>query len=170
MILNFRSPPHIRMECYFSGADVASQTPVRKSEWIHVVHTYQKGESLLYVNGVLDGVSKTDSAPLAIKSPARMWIGGWYDVYDFSGDVDEVRIANVVRSADWARLEYENQKPLQTLVGPVVQSGNAFSVSTESLTVNEGQSATVSAQAAGAEGLLDSGARRESRRSSPSTD
>ncbi|MCY2969027.1 MAG: DUF2341 domain-containing protein [Planctomycetota bacterium] len=151
VILNFRSPPHIRMECYFSGADVASRTPVRKSEWIHVVHTYEKGESLLYVNGVLDGASKTASAPLAIKSPARMWIGGWYDVYDFSGDVDEVRIANVVRSADWARLEYENQKPLQTLVGPVVRSGDVFSVSAERLDVTEGQSATVSAEAGGAQ-------------------
>ncbi len=151
VILNFRSPPHVRMECYFSGADVASQTPVRKSEWIHVVHTYEKGESLLYVNGVLDGVSKTESAPLAIKSPARMWIGGWYDVYDYGGDVDEVRIANVVRSADWARLEYENQKPLQTLVGPVVQTGSEFSVSAEKLTVDEGQSKKLSAQAGGAQ-------------------
>ena len=30
VILNYRSPPHVRMECYFSGADVAGKTPVKK--------------------------------------------------------------------------------------------------------------------------------------------
>ena len=44
-----------------------------------------------------------------------MWIGGWYNNYEFVGDIDEVRISKVVRSADWVRLQYENQKPLQTL-------------------------------------------------------
>jgi hypothetical protein len=34
----------------------------------------------------------------------------------FAGVFDEVRIANAARSADWAKLEYENQKPTQTLV------------------------------------------------------
>ena len=65
----------------------------------------------------LDGADTSAGSPLAIKSPARMWIGGWYDNYTFVGDIDEVRISKVARSADWVRLEYENQKPLQTLVG-----------------------------------------------------
>ena len=56
----------------------------------------------------------------------------------------------MVRSADWVRLEYENQKPLQTLTGHLVQPGNAFTVSPEQMTVAEGQSATFSAQAEGA--------------------
>ena len=151
VILNYRSPPHIRMECYFSGADVAGKTAVQRSEWVHVVHTYQKGESYLYVNGVLDGVTKTVSAPLNIKSPARMWIGGWYDVYDFAGDIDEVRISNVIRSADWVKLQYENQKPMQTLVGPIVQKGDAFSVEPAKATVMEGKSIGFTAKAGGAQ-------------------
>ena len=56
------------------------------SQWIHVVHTYQQGDSRVYVNGILDGASTNTAAPLAIKSPARMWIGGWYNNYDFIGD------------------------------------------------------------------------------------
>lgn len=131
--MNFRSPPHARMECYFSGADVAGETRLAKSEWVHVVHTYTKGESLLYVNGVLDGATRTDSAPLKIATPARMWIGGWYGQYDFAGDVDEVRVSNVVRSPAWAKLDYENPKPLQTLVGHLVQPGNDFAVSRSTL-------------------------------------
>jgi len=149
VIMNFRSPPHARMECYFSGADVAGETRLAKSEWVHVVHTYTKGESLLYVNGVLDGTTRTDSAPLKIATPARMWIGGWYDQYDFAGDVDEVRVSNVVRSAAWAKLDYENQKPVQSLVGHLVQPGDDFAVSRSTLDLAEGTRGTVTAQAGG---------------------
>jgi hypothetical protein len=150
VIMNFRSPPHARMECYFSGADVAGETRLAKSEWVHVVHTYTKGESLLYVNGILDGATRTDSAPLKIASPARMWIGGWYDDYDFAGDVDEVRVSNVARSPAWAKLAYENQKPLQTLVGHLVRPGDEFTVSPSSLDIDEGDSARFTARAGSA--------------------
>ena len=67
------------------------------------MHTYREGESKLYVNGVLDGTN-TKGPPLAIKNPAKLWIGGWYNRYDFVGDLDEVRVSNVARSADWARI------------------------------------------------------------------
>lgn len=150
VVMQYRSPPHVRMECYFSGADVGSG-PVPMSRWVHVVHTYQKGDSRLYVNGVLDSVSKTNAAPLAIKSPARMWIGGWYNNFDFVGDIDEVRISSVVRSPDWVKLGYENQKPFQTLAGLVVQSGDTFSVSQSKLEVPEGGRASLTAKAGGAQ-------------------
>jgi hypothetical protein len=61
------------------------------SQWIHVVHTYNRGDSRVYVNGRLDGATEPI---LAIKNPARMWIGGWYDNYNFVGDIDEVRISD----------------------------------------------------------------------------
>ncbi|MFT5107097.1 MAG: hypothetical protein ACI9UA_002726 [Pseudoalteromonas tetraodonis] len=150
VMMQFFSPPHIKMECYFSGADVKGGTTLATSEWVHVVHAFKNGDSRLYVNGVLDGVSTSTGAPLAIKSPARMYLGGWYDNYRFVGDLDEVRISKVTRSADWVRLQYENQKPLQTLVGSVSQSGNAFSVSKKTLTIAEGKSTTLTAKAGGA--------------------
>ena len=151
VIMHFVSPPHIRMDCYFSGANVAGGSTLPMSQWIHVVHTFKNGDSRVYVNGVLDGSSTAAGAPLAIKSPARMYMGGWYNNYRFVGDVDEVRVSRVTRSADWVRLQYENQKPLQTLVGHLVQSGTAFSVSQAQITVSEGKSATVSAKAGGAQ-------------------
>jgi hypothetical protein len=151
VVMQYRSPPHVQMDCYFSGGNVAGSSTIPASQWVHVAHTYQKGDSRLYVNGVLDGVSAAKGPPLAIKSPARLWIGGWYNNYDFVGDIDEVRISKVTRSADWVKLEYENQKPLQTVVGPLVPPGDAFSVSQETITVLEGQRATVTAQAGGAQ-------------------
>ncbi|MGA2863714.1 MAG: DUF2341 domain-containing protein [Verrucomicrobiota bacterium] len=151
VVMQFRSPPHINMDCYFSGANVRGNSRLPMCQWIQVVHTYQKGDSRIYVNGLLDGASTNPAAPLAIKSPARMWIGGWYDNYDFIGDIDEVRISKVARSADWVKLQYENQKLLQTLTGPVVQPGGEFSVSPERVTVLEGKSAAFSARAGGAQ-------------------
>ena len=151
VVMGFRSPPHVSMDCYFSGANVRNTNRLALAEWVHLVHTYEQGDSRLYVNGVLDGHNKTPNAPLNIKTPARLYLGGWYNNYNFIGDLDEVRVSKVVRSADWVRLEYENQKPLQTLVGPLVRAGSEFSVSAAQLTVAEGKSATVTAQAGGAQ-------------------
>lgn len=151
VVMQFASPPHIRMDCYFSGGDVRSGSRLALSRWIHVVHTYTKGESKIYVDGVLDGVSTSAGTPLAVRSPARMYLGGWYNAYRFVGELDEVRISKVVRSADWVKLQYENQKPLQTLVGPLVQPGDGFSVSPERLEIPEGGSGTVTAVAGGAQ-------------------
>lgn len=154
VVMQFRSPPHINMDCYFSGGNVASGSRLTLGEWTHVVHTYQQGESALYINGKLDGSNTKNGGPLAIKTPARLWIGGWYNNYTFVGDMDEVRISKVTRSADWVRLQFENQKPQQTLVGPLVQAGNAFAVSQEKVVVDEGKSVSFTAQAGGAQKIF----------------
>ena len=151
VVMQFRSPPHISMDCYFSDGNVQGRSTLASSQWIQVVHTYERGNSRVYVNGVLDGVSATRAAPLNIRSPARLWLGGWYHNYDLIGDLDEVRISKVARSSDWVRLQYENQKPLQTLVGIVVQPGTGLAVSPDRVTVREGKSATLSAEAGGAQ-------------------
>jgi hypothetical protein len=141
-----RSPAHVRIDSNFS--DVKSEGALALGEWTHVVHTYDKADGRIYINGKLDGSAKP---MLNFRTPAKLWLGGWYNNYDFVGDLDEVRISSVARSADWVRLEYENQKPLQTLVGPIVRAGDAFSVSPAKVVVAEGQRAVVSAEAGGAE-------------------
>lgn len=150
VVMLLASPPHIDMDCFFSSANVKSGS-VPMSQWVHVVHSYKKGESRIYLNGVLAGESRSAQGPLNIRTPARLYLGGWYGHYQFVGDMDEVRISKVTRSADWVKLEYENQKALQTLVGPLVQAGVDFSVAEKSVTVTEGQSATVTAKAGGAQ-------------------
>ncbi len=144
--MQFRSPPHIHIDSDFS--DVNADTTLPMAEWVHVMHTYNKGEGKIYINGRLDGSA---TPLLAIKSPARLWIGGWYNNYDFVGDIDEVRISRVARSADWVKLQFENQKTLQTVTGPVVQSGKAFSVAPARVSVMEGKTATITAEAGGAQ-------------------
>ncbi len=141
-----RSPPHLRIDSDFS--DVKGESRLPMNEWVHVVHTYGNGPRRIYINGKLDGEATTK---LDIKNPARLWLGGWYHNYDFVGDLDELRISKVARSADWVRLQFENQKSMQSLVGPLVQPGNAFAVSPEKGTVGEGQRPVFTAQAGGAE-------------------
>jgi hypothetical protein len=144
--MQFRSPPHIKIDSDFSDVEGASTLPM--SEWTHVVHTYKDKDSRIYVNGRLDGAT---TPKLKILTPVRLWIAGWYNNYDFVGDIDEVRISKVARSADWVKLEYENQKPMQTLVGVLVQPGSALSASPGKLTVLEGNRAAITATAGGAQ-------------------
>lgn len=148
--MRFESPPHMRMDCYFSSGNVKSEGKLAMGEWTHVVHTFEKGESRLYVNGVLDGVNRAARGLLDVQSPARLYIGGWYNQYRFIGDIDEVRVSTVTRSADWVKLQYENQQPLQTVVGHLVQAGTQFSTSHKSVRIAEGSSATLTSKAGGA--------------------
>jgi hypothetical protein len=104
------------------------------------------------VNGVLDNTDGSNN--MKIPETVSFYIGGWNQVggtYDFVGDIDEVRISKVARSVDWVKLSYENQKPMQTLVGPLVQAGTEFSLSQESTVLKEGENAELIAKAGGAQ-------------------
>lgn len=123
---------------------------VALGRWYHAVHTYENGVQKAYVNGQLNAerAGRKDFA-----TPARMYIAGWYRNWQSDCDVDEVRISRVARSADWVKLAYENQKPLQSLVGFVPQPGSEFSASHRQVDVLEGRSVTITAKAGGAEKL-----------------
>jgi hypothetical protein len=152
VVMNLASPPHISMDCWFGGANIKGDTTIPMSEWVHVVHTYDGTKARLYVNGVLDHTDGNNN--MKIPDTASFYIGGWKQVsgnYDFDGDIDEVRISKVARSADWVKLSYENQKPMQTLVGPLVQTGTEFSLSQESISVKEGENVEFIAKAGGAQ-------------------
>ena len=142
-------PPHMNVDTYSGGGTVAGASYIALSNWIHVAHTYKNGEAKIYVNGVLDGTNTAGT--MDIPTPASLVLGGWNGSYNYAGDMDEVRISRVTRSADWIRLECENQKPLQTLVGSVLQGGSTFSATPPSVTMNEGTSTTLSGQAGGAQ-------------------
>ena len=150
----YASPPQVRMDCYMSNGDVRAEIPDgAKGGWIQAVHTFRDGHSTLYINGKKYGEGNPKAWPLSMSRPARLWIGGWYNnpKNGFIGEIDEVRISGVARSADWVRLEYENQKPMQTLVGPVVHDGDEFSVTPGRVTMKEGETVNVTAKAGGAQ-------------------
>jgi len=142
LLIGVLSPLHI-------SCGVECPGPVALNQWNHVVHTYATdGTQKAYINGQLAASTK---AIMDFKNPCRMFIGNWYRNWESDCDVDEVRISKVTRSADWIRLAYQNQNPLQTLVGPLPQPGNEFAVSTAAIKVDEGKSVTITAKAGGAQ-------------------
>ncbi|MEI7901463.1 MAG: DUF2341 domain-containing protein [bacterium] len=149
VVMQLQSPPHINMDCYFGGGNVSGASTLALSQWHHVAHTYTNGQARLYINGMLDGSNTGGS--MNIPSPARMYLGGWSGTYTFVGDMDEVRVSQTTRSANWIKLGYENQKAAQTLVGNLVQTGAVFSVTPASVTMVEGTTTNLIAQAGGAQ-------------------
>ncbi|MEI6236286.1 MAG: DUF2341 domain-containing protein [Planctomycetota bacterium] len=142
-------PPYLVADCYHGPANVRGKSLVPLNEWVHVFHTYDHGDSRLYVNGELDGVMTSNNAPMEFKAPVKMYMGGWQN-YGFTGDIEEVRVSNAARSAHWIHMQYENQKPLQTLVGPLVRPGNDFSLSEKVINTAEGKNVTIALNAGGA--------------------
>jgi hypothetical protein len=140
-----RAPLHLHVDSNFSDVDGAAD--LSRGDWSYVTHTYGKNDSRLYVNGQPDG--RTIPA-LHIKSPARLWIGGWYNDYSYEGDMDEVRVSSVARSPEWIKLEYENQKPAQVLVGHVVTQEGEVGLVASRLELDQGEEVNVSAKVPGA--------------------
>ncbi len=126
-------------------ATVGGSTALVAQQWYHVAYTNLNGTGKLYINGVLDGTASGGSITLANPQAMSLSAGGG-DI-----DVDEVRVSSVARSANWIKMEYENQKSQQTLVGSLVQAGSTFAVMPASATLLEGTSTTLSAQAGGAQ-------------------
>ena len=87
--------------------------------WTHLVGVYNGSTWNLYRNGVIAPGSKADTGGSRISQ--SMWrIGaqsssGSISRY-FNGSLDEIRISSVARTADWIRLNYENQRDNQLLV------------------------------------------------------
>jgi Domain of unknown function (DUF2341)/Domain of unknown function (DUF5018)/Carbohydrate esterase, sialic acid-specific acetylesterase/Concanavalin A-like lectin/glucanases superfamily len=127
---------------------VAGSTALVAQQWYHVTYTSLNGVGRIYVNGMLDstgsgGGTPNTTNPQVISLNAG---GGGGDA-----DVDEARISSVARSAAWVKMAYENQKPLQTLLGSVVQPASMLSVTPSSATINEGATSFLTAQAGGAQ-------------------
>jgi hypothetical protein len=153
VVMQHRSPSRINMDCYFSGANIATDSNITLGTWKQIVHTYSPQSTRIYVDGNLVAEKLRQQPTLAIESPARFSIGGWYDRYDFEGAIDEVRVSNVQRDANWVRLQFENQRPGSPLVGTAVVPGDEFSVSPQQLELDEGTIGMVTAIAKGAEKL-----------------
>ncbi|UCE38691.1 MAG: DUF2341 domain-containing protein, partial [Thermoplasmata archaeon] len=83
--------------------------------WYHIVAVYNSSKMATYFNGSKDIDEEDKSDPIESPSSAELWIGhgdnsvgqDWSD--QWNGSLDEVRISNIARSADWIATEYNNQ-------------------------------------------------------------
>ena len=134
-----------------NGMDPKAVTRIPFGQWHHAALTISKGKIRFYLDGREDYA--TDIGTLKTVSPSACNVGKHTAGGHFQGALDEVRFEAVARSADWMRLCYENQKPLQTLAGPLVQDGPRFSVSPSSVAIKEGERVAITASAGGAQKL-----------------
>jgi hypothetical protein len=90
------------------------------SGWMHLAVVWNNGTATFYRNGVrFAGTDETtDQGPLVYSAGYGVQIGAtrYAGTKSMEGYVDEVRLDNPVRSADWVKLNYESQKPLSTIV------------------------------------------------------
>jgi RHS repeat-associated protein len=78
--------------------------------WHHFVYVVTTSGYKIYGDGSQIGSGSFSATPLLYDSNHRLTIGGiGYPGYNFSGAVDEVRVSNVARTADWIATERTNQ-------------------------------------------------------------
>jgi hypothetical protein len=117
---------------------------VHDGAWHYVVGVADAANSLLrlYLDGIemntspYDGVSETGNSPLYIGEspdfPTQEWDGG----------IDEVRVSDRARSADWIQTEYNNQVSSHPFFKPTF---NPRSIGTDNTDLHTGGTVTVSA-------------------------
>ncbi|MBN1674572.1 MAG: DUF2341 domain-containing protein [Kiritimatiellae bacterium] len=105
---------------FYQGFDTAdgnwetSSDSLIAGAWQHVAVSYDctsyMNEPVLYVNGVMPGVSPIDLPSGTFLSDESMLTAiSWWPSDVFDGQIDEVRVANVVRPAEWILTCYTNQ-------------------------------------------------------------
>jgi hypothetical protein len=85
----------------------------------------------LFKNDTLSGAANTTGSvnQVSVGTAASVFIGRLQSTDRFMrGGIDEVRVSNVQRSADWNKLEYENQKAGSAVVSEVVPITNIYYV------------------------------------------
>ena len=139
------------------GFDPRCASPLPRDEWRHVALAVSEDMVRFYLDGVLEETINNNGELVSKLGTLRTPVSTPVDLGDhgngrgpFNGALDEVRFESAARSDNWLKLCYENQKPLQSLVGPLVQDGEEFSVSKSNLDMKEGESISLSAKAGGA--------------------
>ncbi|MEI6972259.1 MAG: glycine-rich domain-containing protein, partial [bacterium] len=107
-------------------------------QWQYVVATYDGSTMRMYVNGTESGSGASWSGT-PLNSSGALYFGTYYDTtsYKYSGDMDEIRMATVARSANWIWAEYANMAHHGSFVSNGVVSSLAVAAVTN-LTITNG--------------------------------
>lgn len=93
-----------------SNRNTSGGTTLSSGQWYHIQSTYKLSDNNVrtFINGVEDR-SGWGGSPSSTGDSIRIGAGEGGNVWYFNGLIDEVRISNVVKSADWMKTEYNNQ-------------------------------------------------------------
>ncbi len=134
-------------------AESPADTELSTETWYHLSSTYNQTTVRLYRDGETDGTSAQTFA-LGTSQPIRIAQGVGGAMAYFDGIIDEVRISNTVRSADWIKFSYANmggqvdneltwnseEEDISLIVNSLLPTNNANDIAIESnlvITFNE---------------------------------
>jgi uncharacterized repeat protein (TIGR01451 family)/uncharacterized repeat protein (TIGR02059 family) len=98
--------------------DFGSNATVNNNVWRHVTGVYNNGAVRIYIDGVQNsnttqgssfGSGTTRYGYIGTGSESNTFDGNKGPNSYFNGDIDEVKISNIARSANWIRTEFNNQ-------------------------------------------------------------
>jgi len=104
------------------NTNVAFETITTVTDWNYVVGTYDKDaggtdEVKIYINGVLSSNVDDYSEVIDYQGGSfQMSEFGTWGGNEFNGYIDEVRISDSARTADWILTEYNNQNSPETFI------------------------------------------------------
>jgi len=107
--------------------------------WSYLTFTRaSNGDRSIYTNGAL--VASDNSVESFSVSDDDLTIST--TTYDYLGDIDEVRISNITRSADWVATEYNNQNSPGTFVNQQNSEPILDNIEPGTITYNSGDAPT----------------------------
>src|SRR5438445_8722060 len=115
----FRAPNF--MVWKWGGTSLVSTSPPTAGIWHYAVYTYNATAPIknnLYIDGVLQPPTSTATNAAA---PSSLYVGKYSGGDYFNGEIDELRISTITRSADWIFTEYNSQVSPSSFykIGPV---------------------------------------------------
>jgi len=129
-ILRLQSDNKVRLYLYIGGWHYATSdtTTSAAGGWYYVCGTYNGSSMRVYVNGTASGAAKSQTGAINTAGGWPALIGvldnGGSLSRQFPGFIDEVRISNAARSAEWIQTSHINQSSPATF----------YSVGTEEVT------------------------------------
>jgi len=133
-------PPGIDFQLPGTTHSLRTASGISAGVWHHIVATYDGAAMRVFVDGVNSGPLAKTTNILPALGQQDFWVGhgdqpkGMPWSFEWDGDIDEVRISNVARSAAWVATEYDNQTstcfPTTAFCSVGAQTPGPFAVST----------------------------------------
>lgn len=111
-----------------NNGGVESTATAFDSTWHHISGAFSNGSTVLYVDGESSGTNTNMSISL---SGAEVLYYGARNVVPsefFNGTIDEVRVSNTAKSADWVKASYNSQNSPSTFLTVGTPSGSSVRI------------------------------------------